>query len=91
MKFCKDCFYYIESNNTDYAKCKHSESYDMVSGRVRYEYCNIERESMNPEKCGKDAQYFARPDEREEWQRDEPQGVTNWDTGWNGVHSCEEM
>lgn len=91
MKFCKDCFYYRESEKGlepyKYATCERTKKYNMVSGVPVYQFCCIERESMSIHKCGADAIYFARPDEREEWQRDEPQGVTNWDTGWNAVYA----
>ena len=89
MKFCKDCFYYRESAKGlpeyKYATCERTKTYDMVSGVATYQFCSIERESKAPNKCGLEAQYFAVPDERE-WQRDEPQGVTNWDTGWNAQY-----
>ena len=101
MKFCKDCFYVdipmrwdviTDRKREDIANacCSRTKTYDMVSGEPIMSFCSVERESLRPEACGKEGKHFARPDEREEWQRDEHQGVTNWDTGWNGVHAQEE-
>jgi len=94
MKFCCDCVYYIEARGEaeferNYSRCERSKHFDPVTGIDRYNYCLLERESMLPTACGKEAKYYQEPDRREEWQRDEPQGVTNWDTGWNGVYAEE--
>ena len=94
MKLCIDCFYYRKPPKylaaKEYATCDATKQLNPVTGDWEYSFCWIERESVRPEACGAEGKHFARPDEQEEWQRDEPQGVTNWDTGWNGVHACEE-
>ena len=94
MKLCVDCFYYRRPTTDlaakDYATCDATKQLNVVTGEWEYNFCWIERESLRPEACGVDAKLYEEPEPREMWQRDEPQGVTNWDTGWNGVHACEE-
>ena len=94
-RICKDCFYFRPApkglEDKKFSTCDATKTLNLVTGEWEYNFCSIERESMRPEACGVNAQHYEEPEPREMWQRDEPQGVTNWDTGWNGVHSCEEM
>lgn len=91
MKICRDCFYYIEPakgmSARLYSQCRATETLNVVTGDREYNFCNLERESVRAEACGADAQHYAEPEPHEMWQRDEPQGVTNWDTGWNAVYA----
>ena len=90
-RICKDCYYFIPApsgmQDRLYAKCDASKELNLVTGEWEYNFCNLERESKRPEACGANAQHYEEPEPREDWQRDEPQGVTNWDTGWNAVYA----
>ena len=99
MKLCKDCFYYEEphikcvdeQDIEKYSRCNAITITSVITGRKRVEvnFCEIMRREHNA--CGVDAKLYQEPEPREMWQRDEPQGVTNWDTGWNGVYAEENQ
>lgn len=94
MKICKECYYYRPApkglSDKQYATCDATKKLNVVTGEWEYNFCWIERESLRPEACGSDANLYEEPEQREMWQRDEEQGVTNWDTGWNGVYANEQ-
>lgn len=93
-RICKDCYYFMPAPcslpDKEYARCGATESMNLITGELSYDFCWIERESVRPEACGVAGKNYDEPEPREMWQRDEPQGATNWDTGWNGVHASEE-
>ena len=90
-RICKECYYFRPATNgledKSYATCEATKSLNLVTGEYTYNFCWLERESVRPEACGAEGANYEEPEPREMWQRDEPQGVTNWDTGWNGVYA----
>lgn len=90
-RICKECYYYIPSpkglEDKDYAKCGATKTLNLITGEVAYNFCWLERESVRPEACSAEGRNYEEPEPREMWQRDEPQGVTNWDTGWNAQYA----
>jgi hypothetical protein len=56
---CKDCRFFIESDQSVvFAKCKATETLNLVTGDPEYVYCSIERNSTSPSRCGAEGQYF---------------------------------
>ena len=56
---CKDCRFFIESDQSVvFAKCKASETLNLVTGEPDFDYCSIERNSTSPLRCGESARYF---------------------------------
>jgi len=90
---CKNCYYFMPASqglpDKEYARCGATETKNLVTGELSYNFCWIERESVRLEACGDEGKHYAEPGSPEDWQRDEPQGVTNWDTGWNAVYARE--
>jgi hypothetical protein len=88
---CKDCYYFIPApkglEDKNYAKCDATKELNLVTGEWMYNFCFIERESTRLEACGAEGRHYTEAGNAEDWQRDEPQGVTNWDTGWNAEYA----
>jgi hypothetical protein len=92
MKFiCKNCYYFKPASkglpDKEYARCDATKELNLVTGEYTYNFCFIERESTREDACGAEGKYYVEEGKPEEWQRDEPQGVTNWDTGWNAEYA----
>ena len=94
MKFCKDCFYYEKpvvatENPEKYSRCTAFNTISPVTGRVNeiIEFCDLMRGVLG--KCGAEAKLYQELEPRELYQRDEPQGATNWDTDWNATYANE--
>jgi hypothetical protein len=50
---CKDCRFFLESDQgVVFAKCKATETLNLVTGEPEYSYCSIERNSTSPARCG---------------------------------------
>lgn len=95
MKICKFCVHYEEpvsgtDNPEKYSRCTAIVNKSVVTGKLvtQINYCDLMR-GIGGE-CGQEAKLYREPDIREEWQRDEPQGTTNWDSGWNAIYSEQE-
>ena len=72
MKFCKDCHWYLPSDqsteNVNFDKCYASKQCDPVTGRAKTEYCFILRQPSSA--CGPDGKDFTPKGEPDNYRDD---------------------
>lgn len=60
-KFCIDCRHLIRPQSglpMDHARCRLTRSINLVTGEIKYRYCDTMRTEIGKSDCGPDAKQF---------------------------------